>query len=249
MSAEQDRGEWSTEERFSSGGVEQNSAGQGRTIHYNRLALVGVVVYLMEFIFIIPFFREPPEAGMPASEIAAFYAANRTDILTYVAGVSAAILGVLLFATALRSVLRQVGGGSTAPILADFALACAVVAIAVETVGMVLEGIAANMATYGEDGLATVAAALHGAGFDVATMPWAVFVLAASLAMVLTAVLPRWIGWVGLVSAVGYGSGTVFLAYDPDSALGLVQVAGWLLMIVWMLATGIVLFRRAPSWR
>lgn len=215
------------------------------SISYSRLALVGVILYLMEFLFIIPFYKEPPGEGAPAGELAVFYAANRTDILIYVAGVSAAILGVVLFAAALRSVLRQAGGGPAAGILADFALACAAVAIALETAGLMMEGMAANMATYGENPPIAVAAALHGAGVEVFTMPRAAFVFTASLAMLLTRVLPRWIGPAGLVAAVAYGAGSVFLVYDPDSALGLVQFVGWLLMVVWMLATGIVLFRRA----
>lgn len=109
---------------------------------------------------------------------------------------------------------------------------------------MVMEGVAANMAIYGENPPVAVAAALHGAGGDIFTMPRVAFVFAASPAMLLTSVLSRWIGLVGLVSAVAYGAGSVFLAYDPGSALGLAQFLGWLLMIVWMLATGSVLFRR-----
>ncbi len=61
---------------------------------------MGVILYWMEFLFIIPFYKEPPGEGASNSEIAAFYTANRTDIL-----------GVLLFAAALRSVLARPGTG------------------------------------------------------------------------------------------------------------------------------------------
>lgn len=239
------REEQSRKEQFLPDEAKQDGTEQGDRISYNRLALVGVVLYLMEFLFIIPFYKEPPREGASTGEIAAFYAANRTDILAYVAGVSAAILGVVLFAAALRSVLRQAGGGPAADILADFALACAAVAIALETAGMVIEGMAANIATYGENPPVAVAAALQGAGEDIFTVPRVAFVFAASLAMLLTRILPRWIGPTGLVAAVAYGLGSLLLVYYPDSALGLVQFGGWLLIIVWMLATGIVLFRRA----
>lgn len=91
--------------------TDRGTRGPEPGILYNRLALLGVVIYLLEFAFIIPFYKEPPPAGSANSEIAAFYAANRTDILACTAGVSVAILGVLLFAAALRDVLRQAGAG------------------------------------------------------------------------------------------------------------------------------------------
>ena len=42
----------------------------------NKLTLIGVVWYLLEFAAIILFFREMPPAGSPAADHATYYAAN-----------------------------------------------------------------------------------------------------------------------------------------------------------------------------
>lgn len=208
------------------------------------LALAGTILFLMELIFIIPFYKAPPGKGASAGELAAFYAAQRTDILTWAFGVSAAILGVLLFAAALRGVLRQAGGAGP---LADFAFACAIVATALETTGLLLATMAANVATTGEGAPVAVVIALQGGLGVIPSIPRVVFVFTASLAMLTTRVLPGWIGWVGLVAAVAYGAGSIAQGYEPESALGLLQFGGWLLTIAWMLGTGIVLFRRSRA--
>lgn len=140
--------------------AQRGETGQGPRISYNRLALLGVVIYLLEFAFIIPFYKEPPGAGSTNSELLTFYAANRTDILIYVAGVSAAILGRIIFAAGLRDVLRQIPGARA---LMDLAFGLVVVAVTVESIGLALEGVAASLGTYGSEPPVAVAAALQNA--------------------------------------------------------------------------------------
>jgi hypothetical protein len=213
------------------------------------LALLGVIIYLMEFAFIIPFYKEPPRTDSTNSELLAFYAANRTDILIYVAGVSAAILGRIVFAAGLRDVLRKVRGARA---LMDVAFGMVVVAVTVESIGLALEGVAASMGTYGSEPPVAVAAALHNASLSLdvpMSITHGLFAAVASLAMLRARVLPRWIGWTGLVGGIAYTM-SFSLAFGPNIVGDIVGSGiGWLLIVVWMLATGIVLFRRTRSGR
>ncbi len=220
------------------------------SISYNRLALVGVVWYLLEFAFIIPFFREPPGAGAAPEELVAFYSDNRTAITIMAVGVSAAIIGRIAFAVGVRSVLRQArGDSSTVAVLMDLAVGIAVVGVAVEAVTMQGQVVGAVMA--GSDAAVPAADALFRANaesVDGSLVPFALFAGVTSVAMLMARVLPRWVGWTGLAGAVLYGASAGYVL-GASEVLDLVQFAGWLLVIVWMLATGIVLFRRARSVR
>lgn len=218
-------------------------------ISYSRLALLGVIIYLLEFAFIIPFYKEPPGAGSTNSQLADFYAANHTSILIYVVGVSAAILGRILFAAVLRDVLRHV---ARTRVLMDLAFGLVVVGVTVESISLGLEGVAASMGTYGSEPPVAVAAALQSVSPNVGiplTITFGFFAAVASLAMISSRLFPHWIGWGGLVGGIVYAL-SVALHLAPDNGvLSMGQFVGWLLIVVWMLATGIVLFRRARSQR
>lgn len=248
MSSESSPNEQAVQERPPDVGEFGEGVTGGRIL-YNQLALLGAIFYLLEFAFIVPFAKTPPGAGSTNSELADFYVANHTSILIYVAGVSAAILGRILFAAALRDALRQIPGTRT---LMDFVFGLVVVGVTVESIGLGMEAVAASIGTYGSEPPVAVAAALQNASSNLSiplTIAFGLFAAVASLAMLRPRLFPRWIGWTGLVGGIAYVL-SVALHFAPDnSILSLGQFIGWLLIIVWMLATGIVMFRRTRSRR
>jgi hypothetical protein len=82
-------------------------------------------------------------------------------------------------------------------------------------------------------------------------IPLGVFVGVASLAMLSSHLFPKWICWLGLLSGLGLAPGGVLAAATfgtlggadsiSQAPVGLGVPAFW----VWMLATGVLLFRRA----
>jgi hypothetical protein len=214
--------------------IQRSSAHARRPISYSRIALLGAIGYLLEWPLIIAFYNEPPTEQ---SELAAFYAANHADYISLMAGMTLALAALLAFGAGVRSVLQQAEGRSQ---LADLAFGCLVLAAGLELVDLGLGSLLALV----------VPAALNSAmpvGFVASSVARAVFVGVAAFAMLQTGILPRWIGLVGAASALMYGISSVVLAYGPRSSMDFVQFAGWLLMVVWMLTTGSVFFRRARA--
>jgi hypothetical protein len=138
----------------------------------------------------------------------------------------------------------------------DVALAAMAISVAIEIVQLALTSTAAWLAEAGADTGPIVA--LDGAATVLFTLIVATIgaaVLASSTAMLLSGLFPRWLAWLGvidgvlviaggIVGATGAGdSGTVHDLADPLT--GPPVALFWL----WMIATSIVLFRRASRVR
>jgi Domain of unknown function (DUF4386) len=215
-----------------------------------RLALVGALLYLSEWL-VIPFVVDLPtdELGDDAPSIASAYAGHGTELAFLAGWVTFALLGRVLFVAALRDAFRE---QPRAQVLLDFAVAAMAVSVAVEIVQL---GLVASAGWLGETGSSAEAVvALDAAGtvlFGLVLAPLGASVLACSSAMLASGDFPRWLGWLGtlagalvvvggVVSTTGAGDeGTVHDLGDPLT--GPPVALFW----IWMLATSVVLFRRA----
>lgn len=217
----------------------------------SRLALVGALLYLSEWL-VIPFTVDLPtdNLGDDASAIASAYAGHGTELAFLAGWLSFALLGRIVFVTALRSAFRDSPRELT---LLDIAVAAMAVSVAVEIIQLGLVATAAWLAEAQADSSAIVA--LDGAGtvlFGLVIVPIGASVLAGSLAMLLSGLFARWLAVLGLVagalvvaggvvSTTGAGdTGTVHDLADP--LVGPPVALFW----IWMIATSIVLFRSAP---
>ena len=223
-----------------------------RTSLVGALALGGTILYLSEWA-VIPFVPDLPtdDLGEDVSAIAGDYAGHGTELAFLTGWVSVALLGRIVFVAALRSALRR---SSRDPVLADIAVAAMTLSVAIEIVQL---GLIASAGWLGESAVDPAAiAGLDAAGtvlFGLVLVPLGASVLASSTAMLLSVLFPRWLCWLGIVAGAfvilggvvgtaGAGdSGTVHDLGDPLT--GIPVAAFWL----WMIATSIVLFRRAPQ--
>jgi hypothetical protein len=219
-----------------------------------RLALAGALLYLSEWA-VIAFSADLPtdDLGDDAAAIAAAYNGHATELAFLAGYLSLALLGRIVFVAALRSSFPD---ARRERVLLDVALGAMLVSVAVEVVQLGVTAAAGWLAEAGasEDAVA----ALDATGtvlFTLVITPIGASVLAASAAMLLSGLFPRWIGWLGvlagalimaggIVGTTGAGdSGTVHDLGEP--LMGPPVAAFWL----WMLATSIVLFRRAAPLR
>jgi hypothetical protein len=209
------------------------------------LVLFGAVWYLSEWIFIFGFGKRAPALDSTTRELAAWYTANYHSVIVYMIAMSAAILGRLLFISALREGLsehRQV------KLFLDMAFALAVVAVAVETVSYGLDGLfAAMLGSTSAEVVSTAAALLHLNHIfaDVLNLPHGLFAAACGLAMLRVRHIPRWTAWLGILGGLGFAVSvhSGFYSAAVESTLSLVQIFSWFLIAIWMLVTGVIMGR------
>ena len=231
----------------------------------NRLALAGVIIYFLEWVGIVAFDigNVPASQGTKAAEILAQYAQHATAVELLAGWLSLVLLGRILFVAGIRDALRKSGAET---LLADFALVAMAVSVIVEITAWTVAGGGAYAAASGAD-QSTIVGIDAVANFFTLVIgaPLAVSILAASFAMLRSRLFPAWLCWLGLAAgAIGsvYGviAGAAFAAGGScASALcltgsvlpGLAQVLSATLLAVWiwMIATGVVLFRAAGHQR
>ena len=218
----------------------------------NRLALVGTVLYLMEWIGIALLTSSLPTDRLghnPAATVADY--ADHPGRTALVAGwFSIVLLGRVVFSVGLRSAFR---GMRRELALADVALVAMAVSVAIEVISFGLVSTGAWLAHAHAD--AGTIVALDGAGtvlFDMVHGPLGLCVVAGSLAMLQSRLFPRWLAWFGLVAGALVIVGGIVAAaaqgatgsfHDIGGPFAGVPVFGFW---IWMIATSIVLFRAAP---
>jgi hypothetical protein len=221
-----------------------------RTFTGTRLALVGTVLYLSEWL-VIPFVPDLPsdDLGENSAAIASAYAGHGTE-LAFIAGyLSFALLGRVVFVAALRTAFPD----PASRVWTDIAFGAMAISVAIEIVQLGLVATAGWLAEAdaGADGIV----AFDAAATVLFTLIFATIgtaVLTSSIAMLASRSFPSWIAWLGLVAGalvvvggiVGTtGAGDTGTLHDlADPLTGPPVAAFWL----WLLATSIVLFRR-PS--
>ena len=212
------------------------------TVSGNRLALFGALLYLLEWAFIIPSGVRVPRPGSSADQIAAAYTTQPSSgFALLLAGLSIVLLGRIAFMAGVRAALQETKETRG---LADFAFGAMAASVVLEVVGEVLRWTASRMAARGADQLMVVALneSLSGLTFTVGAA-LGVSILAASLAMMLSREFPRWLAVFGLVA----GAAWIAYAFYGTMTGALPKVGGlpWLAWAVWLLTTGVLLFRRA----
>ena len=227
----------------------------------NRLALAGVVIYFLEWVGIAAFNigNVPASQGTKAAEILAQYAQHGTALALMAGWLSLVLLGRILFVTGIRDGLRKSGAET---LLADFAMVAMAASVILEIAAWTVAAGGAYAAANGADQSTIVGIdALANFLTQVIGAPLAASILAASVAMLQSRLFPAWLCWLGLVagavaSVYGVIAGAAFEAGGSCAAAlcltgsvlpGLAQLLSVTLLgaWIWMIATGVVLFRAA----
>ncbi len=179
------------------------------------------------------------------AEIREYFADNETTI--NVANWLAAVFfvgGFLLFASALRAVLRRDDDDDGVWSRASFAGAVA-------SVGVAGAGVFLSAFTLGgmedlSDGV--VQAFVRADSILYSTiLPFglALFVIGASVVMLRGSTFPTWFGWLGMAAAAAMVVGALWpVDGDPEGALAIVGMIGLLAGFVWILLGGAVMARK-----
>ena len=200
----------------------------------------------------IAFIAELPtdRLGEDAAAIAGAYSGEARSTALAAGWFSAVLLGRVLFVVAVRKAFRDSGRESA---LLDFAIGAMAVSVAIEIVSLSLAPTAAWLAENDAEPASIVALdAAASISFLLVFAPIGVSVLATAMAMVDSRLLPRWLGWLGMAAGALLIVGGILAAAalgdeggfkdwgEQPSAVG--ALAFW----IWMLATGVILWRRRP---
>lgn len=214
------------------------------------MALAGAIIYLLEWVGIIGFNTGdvPGAQGAKAADIVAQYTQHGTGIELLAGWLSLVLLGRILFVVGIRDGLRK--SGAETP-WADFALAAMAASVILEIAAFFVAAGAVQAIALGADQSTVVGldAAANWLNLSIIA-PFFVSVLVASFAMLRSRLFPAWLCWPGLAAGLvgsvnGVIGGSAFAAggsfYQVSQLLSVAVFVAW----IWMLATGVVLFRAA----
>jgi hypothetical protein len=218
----------------------------------NRLALIGAIVYLLEWVAILGFRAGNVPSGDPstsAQAIVSEYRQHAFAIALMAGWFSLVLLGRILFVAGVRDGMRR--SGVRMP-LADFAILAMAVSVVLEIAAYTIAAGAAYAAVKGSDQSTIVA--LDAIANWLTLSIWAPIgasIFGAALAMLLSRCFPVWLCWLGIVAGLAAGVAGVINGAAFDQGGGLYQatnIVSSLAVIgfwLWMVITGVLLFRAA----
>lgn len=211
------------------------------------LAASGIVFALLVILSIIIGADEHPDFGAGASEWRELATDGKDDNQ---ASALLGLLGVLffvMFVGVVRSALArtelQLRGFTRG---ADIALAGGILAATGVAIAIAMGTAAASQPADTPDEVVRAMFHLADSVWAAAVVGFAVFLLNAGMLIVRTGALPRWIGWVAVVSSVAWAITllSVLEWEDSDSVFAAFWIPGNLLLLVFAIATSVVLIRR-----
>lgn len=223
----------------------------GRGTVGNRWVLIGALVYLLEWVAIVPAGNTgPSDPGAKASDVVALYSHDALKQAFLVSWLSVVLLGRIAIPVGIRSALRDSGRSM---VLAEIAVGAMALSVALEVAGEAVVGAAVLLAASGTDGATIVQ--LDGTAGWILSMVWGplgVSVLASSFCLFRTRLVPTWTQWIGMVG------GALIIIKGIATGPSIVQAGTWRTVAdlasvgvpafwLWMLATGVYLFIRTPT--
>jgi hypothetical protein len=184
------------------------------------------------------FERGAPAAGAPATEIAAYFAQYRTELLVQSLLMVLGAGALLWFLGSLRAVLLRAEGGTGR--LTALMFGAGLVGIGLQAAIQAPQS-ALAMASDGtlDPQLAAMTSNLGYALSVIAYVPLAVMLAAVAVVTLRTRALPVWIGWLSAVTAATYLILTAGIAIDsgPLALGGWATYVPYTLMVIWVAAT------------
>jgi len=224
------------------------AVGARRPLVGNRLALVGAVLYFLEWVAILGFGAgtAPTDPGTSAKDIVAEYSQHSTAIALAAGWYSLVLPGRILFVAAVRDALRR---SEARTLLADFALGAMTLSVALEISAFMVAAGAGHAATHGADQSTIVGLDAVGNWLDLALWaPVGLSVLGLSVAMLWSRAFWAWLCWLGVaagllacvhgvIAGAAFDNASVYGVADSASTAGV--IGAW----IWILVTAVVLFR------
>jgi hypothetical protein len=216
----------------------------------NKWVLTGAVMYLLEWVAIIPAGNTgPADPGSSKAEVLKLYQDHPKAVLFIATWCSLVLLGRVLIVTGVRDALRSIGHGSP---LVDLAVGAMTVSVVVELLSVMSVATGQVLAVQGgHDDTVVMLDTLAGLAYACILPPLGLAVGLSAITMLRSRAFPIWIPAVGCLSGVllvvgGVLGGPGYLEDGTARSLSGLATPGVPLFWLWMLSTGIYLVRRTP---
>jgi hypothetical protein len=213
----------------------------------NRLVLAGAVLYLLEWVAIIPAGDSgPSDPGLKSDKVLALYTAHPTAVAFLATWLSVVLIGRVLMILGIRTALQSVAADTT---LVLFAAAAMTLSVVFEVVSESMVFAATVFAGRSDTELVRTFDTVGGIAWTMVFGPLGLAVLLTAWSMLRSRAFPTWICAVGLLGGAlgvmaGLAAGPSYLHEGIARTLNGVGQIGVPLFWLWMLATGIFLVRR-----
>jgi hypothetical protein len=213
----------------------------------NRLVLAGAVLYLLEWVAIIPPGDSgPSDPGTASSKVLALYTGHPTAVAFLATWLSVVLIGRVLMILGIRKALQSVAADTT---LVLFAAAAMTLSVVFEVVSESMVFAATVFAGRSDTELVRTFDTVGGIAWTMVFGPLGLAVLLTAWSMLRSRAFPTWICAVGLLGGAlgvmaGLAAGPGYLHEGIARTLNGVGQIGVPLFWLWMLATGIFLVRR-----
>ena len=205
------------------------------------------IAYVVIFLALFAVAGEGPALSDSAAEVREWFVDNETLVALITFSLSVAFALILVFASGLRSVLGPADTGSEGT-WSRLSFAGAVWMVSLSGIGVAfwaVLGLEDILAVVSDETMKTLAS------FDTvifsAIVGWgmALFVLGASIVILQTEVMSKWLGWLGAVVAIAAVVGTLWpFTGDVESFFGIFGLIGFPPgFLIWSLWAAISLFR------
>jgi hypothetical protein len=217
----------------------------------NRLVLAGAVLYLLEWVAIIPAGDSgPSDPGLSSDKVLGLYTAHPTAVAFLATWISVVLIGRVLIVLGIRAALRSVGADDTIILFAAAAMTVSVVLEVVSESAVAAAGLLASRSA--DPALVRAFDTLAGVSWAMVFGPLGLAVALSAWTMLRSRAFPFWMCIIGLAGGglmllSGVFAGPGYLHAGAARSISTFGQVGAPLFWIWMLATGIFLLRRTPG--
>jgi hypothetical protein len=209
------------------------------------------IVFVVLFVVGLVIAGDGPALGDSAADVREWFDDNESAVawITW-SGALGFALFFLLFASGLRSILGPADAANEG-IWSRLSFAGAIVFVALGGAGSAFWAVLGqeDVRSVASDGTVKALAAFDTLIFG-AVLPWgiAVFLIGASVVILQSGVMAKWLGWLGLASTLLIVIGTLWpFAGDDESFLAILTFIGLPLALIWSLGVSIEILRSDRS--
>jgi hypothetical protein len=229
-------------ETIATGAAKASTTGTRR---WEQLAAATGIMFVLLQLASLPVMGSVPALDDPTSEIRDYLVDDGGNVLLAATLLALAAFFFLWFLGSVRALLRVAEGG-------EGRLSAVAFGGGVVTITLAVAAILPTVALAWDDTAARADEGLLHAVWNLNTLALVpigttsgVFTLAVAVVILRTRVLPVWLAWIGVVATVlGVISVFYLVADDPDTPLGIVNLAGFLSAMLFILLLSIVMVVR-----